>query len=75
MHIHGVDMPGLADMQAAHANEMSVDYRELVDGAEITYSSHLPKIVAAIHRWFDAQLNDHGGDAMSHDKAAPAESQ
>jgi hypothetical protein len=72
MHIHGADMPGLADMQAAKADELNADYAELVDGAQITYSSHSPKIVAAIHRWFDAQLNDHGSDAMSHDNPAPA---
>ena len=67
MHIHGAEMPGLADMQAATADELSADYAEVVDGAQITYASHSPKIVAAIHRWFDAQLSDHGNDAMSHD--------
>jgi len=75
MHIHGADMPGLADMRAAKADELSADYKEVPDGAEITYSSHSPKIVAAIHRWFDAQLSDHGDDAMTHDKIPPAKSQ
>src|SRR5512141_1667689 len=55
MHIHGADMPGLADMQAAEPDELSADYKELAEGAQITYSSQSPKIVAAVHRWFDAQ--------------------
>jgi hypothetical protein len=74
MHIHGTDMPGLADMQAAEAGELSAVYSELAEGAQITYSSHSPKVVAAIHRWFDAQLSDHGDDATSHDNAARAKS-
>lgn len=69
-HIHGTDMPGLADMQAPKAGELSAQYKELADGAQITYSSPSPKVVAAIHRWFDAQLSDHGDDAMSHDKGS-----
>ena len=73
-HIHGADMPGLADMQAAKADELTANYRELDDGAEITYSSHSPKVIAAIHQWFDAQLRDHGDDAMTHDNASPVKS-
>ncbi len=68
MHIHGTDMPGLAELQAAKADDLSTEYKELADGAQITYSSHSTKVVAAIHRWFDAQVSDHGDDAMSHDK-------
>ena len=75
MHIHGADMPGLADMQAAKADELSADYKEVANGAQITYSSHSPKIVAAIHRWFDAQRSDHGDDAITHDREPPAKSQ
>jgi hypothetical protein len=68
MHIHGTDMPGLAELQAANAGDLITEYKELADGAQITYLSHSPKVVAAIHRWFDAQVSDHGDDAMSHDK-------
>jgi hypothetical protein len=74
MHIHGADMPGLAEMKAAKADELSAVYNELPDGAEIVYGSHLPKIVAAIHRWFDAQLRDHGDDATSNNVEPPAKS-
>jgi hypothetical protein len=33
--------------------------------AEIQYSSSNPKVVSALHEWFDAQLADHGTDAMA----------
>lgn len=75
MHIHGADMPGLAEMKAAGAEELEVIYSDFPDGAQIIYRSASPRIVAAIHQWFDAQLNDHGRDAMSHDNPAPAKSQ
>jgi hypothetical protein len=64
-HIHGADMPGMAEMKAAKADELTVSYRELDDGAELDYVSHAPATIAAIHRWFDAQLADHGRDATA----------
>ena len=37
---------------------------------EIVYRSDEPRLVAALHQWFDAQLSDHGHDAMAgHDPA------
>ena len=64
-HIHGDDMPGLAELRAAKPDELSVTYHELPDGAQIDYRGRTPEIVAAIHRWFDAQLSDHGHDATA----------
>lgn len=64
-HIHDADMPGLSELKAAQPGEIKIQYRELKTGAEITYSSKNPKLVAALHQWFDAQLADHGHDAMS----------
>jgi hypothetical protein len=64
-HIHGADMPGMAEMMAAKPDELTVAYRDLDDGAELDYVSHSPVIIAAIHRWFDAQLADHGRDAAA----------
>ena len=64
-HIHGAGMPGLTELQNAAPGELSVAYREIDDGAELTYAGHSPTIVAAIHRWFDAQLADHGHDAAT----------
>lgn len=62
--IHGQDMPGLAELRKAAPGQLHVDYKELEDGAEITYSSEEPALVDAIHRWFDTQLADHGPDAL-----------
>jgi hypothetical protein len=72
-HIHGTDMPGLAEMQAAKVGELSVAYKELPEGAEIVYASHSPEMITAIHRWFEAQLRDHGKDATSDQPDAPRE--
>jgi hypothetical protein len=62
--IHGQDMPGLAELRKAEPGQLHVVYKELENGAEITYSSEQPGLVDAIHRWFDAQLSDHGSDAI-----------
>lgn len=60
--LHGADMPGLAELMVG-ASQMQVLYSELPDGARITYSTTDPALVTAIHRWFGAQLSDHGADA------------
>jgi len=62
--IHGQDMPGLAKLRKAEPGQLHVEYKELETGAEIIYSSKEPDLVDAIHRWFDAQLADHGPDAV-----------
>jgi len=62
-HLHGAGMAGLADVQAA-AKDMRVSYAELPDGAQIAYSSQDRHVVTAIHRWFGAQLSEHGADAQ-----------
>jgi len=64
-HIDGADMPCMAELKAAPAGELTVTYRELDDGAELGYVGHSPTVIAAIHRWFDAQLADHGSDATT----------
>jgi hypothetical protein len=63
--VHGAEMPGLAALKAAVPGELHVRYRDLQSGAEIQYSSRDPKIVSALHEWFDAQVADHGTDAMA----------
>ncbi|MGZ8907826.1 MAG: aspartate carbamoyltransferase [Methylobacter sp.] len=62
--IHGQDMPGLAELRKAEPGQLHVEYKELEKGAEITYFSKEPNLIDAIHRWFDAQLADHGSDAI-----------
>ncbi|MDH3270176.1 MAG: aspartate carbamoyltransferase [Gemmatimonadota bacterium] len=63
--IHGDDMAGLHELVAGH-DRLSITYRELEAGGEIRYESHDPTLVAAIHTWFEAQLQDHGAHARSH---------
>ena len=62
--IHGKDMPGLAALRTAKPGQLQVQYKELPDGAEITYSAEDKALITAVHEWFDAQLADHGPDAM-----------
>lgn len=64
-HIHGAEMPGLAELQAAKPGQVSIDYKDVKAGAELTYRTADARLVAALHRWFDAQLSDHGADAMA----------
>jgi len=64
-HIHGEEMPGLAQLQAAPHGAITVAYQSVPAGAQLTYSSRDRKLVTALHRWFDAQLSDHGADAMA----------
>ena len=64
-HIHGAAMPGLAQLQAAKPGEVAISYREVPGGAELAYRSANPELVAAVHSWFDAQVADHGPDAMA----------
>jgi hypothetical protein len=59
--IHGSDMRGLAELEKAKPGQLRIKYKELPDGAQITYSSASPELIDAIRRWFDAQLADHAG--------------
>ncbi len=65
MHIHGANMPGLARLRAAAPGELAIAYREPPGGAELSYHASDPGLVLALHDWFDAQLDDHGDDAMA----------
>jgi hypothetical protein len=62
-HIHGGDMPGLAELEAAKPGQIVIGYKEIPGGAELTYRTADRLLVAALHDWFDAQLSDHGADA------------
>ena len=63
--IHGQDMPGLAELKAAAPGQVAIAYKDIKGGAELSYTIANPALVAALHRWFDAQLSDHGKDAMA----------
>jgi hypothetical protein len=62
--LHGASMPGLKDLQDGAA-QIKVSYSALPTGAEITFETSAPHLLTAIHRWFGAQLSEHGADAIS----------
>ncbi len=63
-HIHGAEMPGLAELKAAKPGQIAIDYRDVPGGGELTYKTSDARLQSALHAWFDAQLSDHGADAM-----------
>ena len=63
--IHGPDMPGVAELRLG-AQRIAVTYANVAAGGEIRYRTKDPELVAAIHRWFDAQTSDHGAHAEDH---------
>ena len=62
--LHGADMPGLQDLRAG-ASAIKVSYATLSVGAEITFETTDLHLITAIHRWFGAQLSEHGADAKA----------
>lgn len=62
--LHGADMPGIRELSAGAA-DLSVKYAPLPGGAEIVFSSPDIRLITAVHRWFGAQLSDHGADATT----------
>lgn len=62
--LHGEDMPGLREMQAGAA-QIKVLFSALPTGAEITFETTDIQLLTAMHRWFGAQLSEHGADAIS----------
>ncbi len=63
-HIHGNEMPGLAELRKAKPGQINIAYKDVEGGAELSYKTANASLVRALHRWFDAQLSDHGKDAM-----------
>jgi hypothetical protein len=64
-HVHGNEMPGLAQLKTATPGQVAIDYKDVDGGAQLTYRTTDVKLVAALHQWFDAQVSDHGADAMA----------
>ena len=62
--LHGANMPGLKALRAG-ASAISVSYETLSAGAQITYETTDLHLITAIHRWFGAQLSEHGADAKA----------
>lgn len=63
--IHGEDMPGLAALRDAKPAQLSIRYHDVATGAELVYHGIDAKTIKAVHKWFDAQLADHGADATA----------
>jgi len=62
--LHGASMPGLKELQAG-AHLVKVTYKALPDGAEILFETNDLHLLTALHRWFGAQLSEHGADARA----------
>jgi hypothetical protein len=60
--LHGSDIPGVGDLTQGAAR-ITVEYAELPDGAQITFTTGDLQLLTALHRWFGAQLSDHSSDA------------
>ena len=60
--IHGDEMPGLSLLESRHA-EIDFVLRSVEGGATIIYRVDDPELLDALHRWFDAQVSDHGEHA------------
>lgn len=60
--LHGGDMPGIKEL-ASGAAQINIEYTALPDGAQITFTTQDFPLITALHRWFGAQLSDHGTDA------------
>lgn len=67
LYIHGKDMPGLAELRNAKPGQIAIADKDVEGGAELEYKTADARMVAALHKWFDAQLSDHGSDAMEGD--------
>ena len=62
--LHGATMPGVSDL-ASQYRRIAVTYSELPLGAAITFETQDRHLVTAVHRWFGAQLSEHGSDAKA----------
>jgi len=62
--LHGAGMPGLAELERG-ARRIKVSYADRPDGGEITFSTTDRHLLTSIHRWFGAQLSEHGADAKA----------
>ena len=65
--LHGMEMPGLNTLTTSR-NKYKVEYKELSEGAQLTFTSKDSTVIRAFHVWFAAQLRDHGKDASSKDE-------
>lgn len=61
-YLHGEEMAGLALLKrAAREGRVTVRYTPIALGAALTYHTKDAAVTQAIHAWFAAQVQDHGG--------------
>ncbi len=60
--VHGHEMPGLPKLEAG-AERIEISYADIAAGGRIRYATGDPALVAALHAWFEAQVEDHGRHA------------
>jgi hypothetical protein len=64
-YVHDPDMPGLSQLRTAKPGKLTISYQDVASGAQLTYQTADARLVSALHTWFDAQISDHGADAMA----------
>jgi hypothetical protein len=62
--LHGAAMPGLQELTQG-ASRIKVSYVDVPNGAAITFETDDVHMLTAIHKWFGAQLSEHGADARA----------
>jgi hypothetical protein len=62
--LHGARIAGIDEL-ARGARRIRVSHGKLPDGARIAFKASDAHLVTAIHRWFGAQLSEHGADARA----------
>ena len=62
--LHGAEMAGLKELQAG-ASHIKVSYAPIPTGGQITFETSSLHLLTALHRWFGAQLSEHGSDATT----------
>ena len=63
MKIHGMAMPGVQYLSKVKPGQIAITYRNVTGVAAVDYVGRDATTIDAIHKWFDAQLSDHGEDA------------
>lgn len=63
MTIHGDAMPSVDVLSDRH-DALTIRTFDVADGALIVFTTDDDAVVAALHAWFDAQVGDHGVDAI-----------
>ncbi|MCB9108517.1 MAG: aspartate carbamoyltransferase [Anaerolineales bacterium] len=61
--IHGENMAGLHQLMTGYQH-INLEYSDIENGGQILYTTDDAEMVTALHRWFDAQLSDHGPHAQ-----------